>query len=861
MKKTISLLVATILFITSAGSLTVLAQKETPTLSYNAAHMSGNGLAHIYDGDYTTVYVSEDAPDLSEEKQYFQFDWSNLVKINQLTLYGDFCGTSEKAGQAPTEWKVMLSTDGTNYVEATTVIAEWTDSDELQSKTVSFDAGEGFKSMRVVITQANLDWNHYSINEIELEEIEQETCTINYNQEVMSGTGLSHIYDGDYTTVYVSEDAPDLSEEKQYFQFDWSNLVKINQLTLYGDFCGTSEKAGQAPTEWKVMLSTDGTNYVEATTVIAEWTDSDELQSKTVSFDAGEGFKSMRVVITQANLDWNHYSINEIELEEIEQETCTINYNEEVMSGMGLSHICDGDYTTVYVSENAPDLSEGKQYFQYDWNVPVEKNLVGIYSQFCGAGETAGQAPTEWKILTSVDGIEYKEVSSVSANWYENNELQSKTVKFDAGDKFISMRIVITQANLDWNHYSINEIKVEQVNNDYVIEDLTGQSPVPPPVIPPVETLTVTFNDTVMNGMGLSHLYDGDDATTYVSEDAPDMSDGKQYFQYDWNVPVEKNLVGIYSQFCGSGDTAGQAPTKWKILTSVDGIEYKEVSVVSASWYENDDLQSKTVKFDVGEAFVSMRIVITEANLDWNHYSINEIKVEQVEEDYIINDLTGTISKPIKPESYVDKDGVIQYASCAQISYNENTMSGMGLGFVSDKNKETGYVSEDNPDITEGKQYIQYKWQEPIDINMVTLYSQFCGTKLKTGQAPTEWSILVSSDGLNYKKVCDVKKNWRSNDNIQSKVVQFDTQEDVVALRIVINKANLGWGHYTINEIEIGYAPDGYQASDVTGIGDDLIAAPKTGDNQNVLLFSIILVLSMVVITTSLRVQKKIIGE
>lgn len=695
---------------------------------------------------------------------------------------------------------------------------------------------------------------------------QDEGPVVYYNDTAMNGMGLANLYDGDFTTAYVSEDAPDMTEGKQYFQYDWSETVNVNQVTLYSQYCGSEGKDGQAPTQWKILISTDGNSYTEATTVSAEWLSNDELQSKTVKFDAGEGFKSMRIVITEANLNWNHYAIYEIEVDEITETTTTVFYNDTVMNGMGLALLYDGDLTTSYVSEDAPDLSDGKQYFQYDWSAPVDVNLVTLYSQYCGAADKDGQAPTEWKILTSTDGTNYTEVATVSASWYANDNLQSKTVKFDSDASFTSMRIVITEANLDWNHYSIYEIKTDTVDDSYIIEDLTGEPQVTPPVDPPVEppvtppaetTLTVSYNSAAMSGMGLAHLYDGDLTTSYQSEDAPDMADGKQYFQYDWSAPVDINLVTLYSQFCGAGEKDGQAPTEWKILTSTDGTNYKEVTTVSASWYENDDLQSKTVKFDASERFTSMRIVINQANLDWNHYSIYEIKMDTVDGNYIIQDLTGTIPEKPLLNSYVDANGVTQYGNCAQISYNDKAMSGMGLGFVSDKDKTTAYVSEEKPDMSGGKQYIQYDWTEPIDINMVTLYSQFCGTKLKDGQAPTEWSILVSTDGVNYTKVCDVNKNWRSNDNLQSKVSQFDTQENIVSLRIVFNDANLGWGHYAVYEIEVGNAPVGYRAVDLTGIGDGTQTAPKTGDNQNILPTVMLLAVSIISIVACLWIRRR----
>ena len=159
-KRIVSLCIALVLVLACFNGVTVLAQEEKPTITYNDEVMKGKGLQNVGDGNHSTAYVSEDAPDLSNGKQYLQFDWKDTVKINQVTLYADFCGTTTKAGQAPTEWKILLSTDGAIYTEAATATSEWNDSDGVQSKALDFQAGQGFKSMRVVITKANLNWNH-----------------------------------------------------------------------------------------------------------------------------------------------------------------------------------------------------------------------------------------------------------------------------------------------------------------------------------------------------------------------------------------------------------------------------------------------------------------------------------------------------------------------------------------------------------------------------------------------------------------------------------------------------------------------------------------------------------------------------
>lgn len=164
---------------------------------------------------------------------------------------------------------------------------------------------------------------------------------------------------------------------------------------------------------------------------------------------------------------------------------------------------------------------------------------------------------------------------------------------------------------------------------------------------------------------------------------------------------------------------------------------------------------------------------------------------------------------------YTDDNGTIQYAEEATVTCND-AMKVDHLRRVNDGDYTSAYVSSDNPDMS--NQYIQYTWMAPVDINLVTLYSQHCGTASNKGQAPTEWTIQVSKDGDTFTEVCKVSKEWNGNEKLQSKNSQFDLQEDILAMRVVITKANLDWGHYAVYEIEVGQTLEGFVASDITGI-------------------------------------------
>ena len=889
MKKAITVFLAVLFVITGITPRLAQAENATPAISYHDGIMSGNGLAHVIDGLYDdNAYVSEDNPDLSDGKQYFQFEWTKSVQYDTVALFAKYCGTDTKDGQAPTKWSIQLSADGTDYTEAATVIASWADTDEMQSKETSFAVAAPYRFMRLVILEANLSWKHFAVNEVTFSKATTpvigyedangtmqyaKEAVVTYNNTVMSGMGLAQVADGDYTTAYVSEDNPDMSG--QYIQLDWQSPISLNLVTLYSQYCGTPDKDGQAPTEWTISVSTNGTDFTEIGKVQHTWKGNDAVQSKNVLFDLRENVVALRIAITKANLAWGHYAIAELEIGktkagfipvDITGEVATpvtgyedangtmqyakeavVTYNNTVMSGMGLAQVADGDYTTTYVSEDNPDMSN--QYIQFDWESPISLNLVTLYSQYCGTSGNDGQAPTEWTISVSANGTDFTEVSKVQHTWKGNDAVQSRNVLFDLQENVVALRIAVTKANLAWGHYAIAELEIGKTKEGFIPADITGEAETPPVIgykdangtMQYAKGAVVTYNDAVMSGMGLAQVADGDYTTTYVSEDNPNMSG--QYIQFDWKSPISLNLVTLYSQYCGTPDKDGQAPTEWTILVSTNGTDFTEVSKVQHTWKGNDAVQSKNVLFDLQENVVALRVAVTKANLAWGHYAIAELEAGKTKDGVVPKDITGETpsENPDQPEipdkTYHDANGVTQYAKAASVSYS-NRMSGMGLSQVADGDYTTTYVSEDNPDMS--NQYIQFNWENPVAVNLVTLYSQYCGTKYKDGQAPTKWAIEVSRDGTNFTRITEVSKKWRSNDNVQSKSVQFDTQEGIVALRVVVLEANLNWNHYAIGEIEIGNAPAGYVAADLTGIGENTNAgngskSPNTGEpNQGI---------------------------
>ena len=93
--------------------------------------------------------------------------------------------------------------------------------------------------------------------------------------------------------------------------------------------------------------------------------------------------------------------------------------------------------------------------------------------------------------------------------------------------------------------------------------------------------------------------------------------------------------------------------------------------------------------------------------------------------------------------------------------------------------------------------YVQFTWAEAVSVNQVILYNQF------SGQAPTAWDILVSTDGETWTKAAEISNvEWSEND-LEGKTLDFELQENIIGLRVQIKAANLIWGGYSIYGIEI----------------------------------------------------------
>ncbi len=111
----------------------------------------------------------------------------------------------------------------------------------------------------------------------------------------------------------------------------------------------------------------------------------------------------------------------------------------------------------------------------------------------------------------------------------------------------------------------------------------------------------------------------------------------------------------------------------------------------------------------------------------------------------------------------------------------------------------SGSIDSGNPNFP---YYVTFNWNTPQAMSLVELESWFC-----KGQAPTNWDIEVSNDGLSgWTKVASSGNVvWKNFDSTVEKYGVFFIEEtDIKGLRIKINNANTSWGHMAITDVFIG---------------------------------------------------------
>lgn len=719
---------------------------------------------------------------------WLQLNWAEPISLNRVVLYNQF------SGQAPTQWEVLVSTDGEAWTSVGEIKnPEWSD-DRMDGIVLKFDKQDNVVAVRVKIKMANIIWGHYCVYEIEAFDTSKKiplknhsidaTVSVSENMPCDDGSSdINRVADGvaNEHSYYRTADGTECVDD--YVQFLWENPVSVNKVVFYNQW------SGQAPTAWDILVTTDGETWNKVAEIKdVEWSEGD-LEGKTLEFALQENIVGLRVQIKAANLIWGGYSIYGIDIFGTELEDITPDTEPEevpkslapsatatVAPGMpadefnsNINRVTDDNVTadSYYrpVAEAAAITEFENEYVQLVWDTPVSVNKVIVYNQF------SGQAPIAWDILVSADGETWNKVAEMKDVEWSADQMEGKELEFDMQEDIVGLRVQIKAANTEWGHYTIYGIELAGMGiADALPEEGEGDVEEGEKSLAPSATVTVApgmpaddFNSNINRVTD-----DNVTADSYfrpVTEAVPVTEFEDEYVQLVWENPVSVNQVILYNQF------SGQAPIAWDILVTTDGNTWNKVAEIANVEWSADQLEGKTLNFALQENIVGLRVQIKAANTEWGHYTIYGIELNNVE----------------PPKSF---------ATTAQVTVSAN-MPAAGIELVADDlaNQHSYYRVVDGTECVED--YVQFTWAEAVSVNQVVLYNQF------SGQAPTAWDILVTADGETWTKAAEISGvEWSEND-LEAKTLDFELQENIVGLRVQIKAANLIWGGYTIYGIEI----------------------------------------------------------
>ena len=92
----------------------------------------------------------------------------------------------------------------------------------------------------------------------------------------------------------------------------------------------------------------------------------------------------------------------------------------------------------------------------------------------------------------------------------------------------------------------------------------------------------------------------------------------------------------------------------------------------------------------------------------------------------------------------------------------------------------------------------EFTWEKPITADTLRVATWFAA-----GQGPTFIDVQVKKAGGEYESVALSNIEWKTSTEANEYVDIAVKAEQIIGLKFVVNKANLQWGHYVINELRL----------------------------------------------------------
>ncbi len=296
----------------------------TATVTTTAEDSLGRDTGGLFDGDYTTDFTSTDDPTLPHE---FLFTWAEPQSFKTFRV-GSFYG----AGQAPTYMEVLTKTADGEWESRALVNVSWLDNGG-KGEYVDIEVNaENVTELKLLVNNANLEWNHYCITELQvLGEVPEGSASTKYTAQnadesitngtqenlaasaSMSTTAVdaegrdgSRLFDGDFKTDFTSTDAPTLPHE---FVLKWNSAVSFKTVRI-----GAMYGAGQGITNVELFVKDSSGEWVSISNAKITWKGNSDVPEYVDIPVEATNVRQFKLVINGAKLDWNHYAFTELQL-------------------------------------------------------------------------------------------------------------------------------------------------------------------------------------------------------------------------------------------------------------------------------------------------------------------------------------------------------------------------------------------------------------------------------------------------------------------------------------------------------------------------------------------------------------------
>lgn len=274
-------------------------------------------------------------------------------------------------------------------------------------------------------------------------------------------------------------------------------------------------------------------------------------------------------------------------------------------------------------------------------------------------------------------------------------------------------------------------------------------------------------------------------------------------YTFTWDSPQDVDMVNLYSYYA-----KGQAPTEIELQVQKEDGEWTTAAGYEITW----KLSTATPEYarlpvPDGEGITGLKLIVMDANMQWNHYVIQKIHIYKEGEAASENpggETGSTAGQPITAEMYTGSGdpavdfGINDVARQASLTSTAKLVFPEALGVINSAgySLENGCCTIDDPALPD--EYT-FTWDSPQNVDMVNLYSYY-----STGQAPTKIELQVQKEGGEWTTAgsYDITWNLETATNEYAKMA-VSGGDNITALKVIVKDANLKWKHYVIQKIHI----------------------------------------------------------